>query len=107
MGMRQFFGTRRRQPELMDQPGLDQGAHRDALAGLRRINRLSRTGRLAWSAIERLTALDPQRTWRVLDLASGGGDVAIDVARRALRRGRKVWVDACDISPFAVRYANA
>jgi SAM-dependent methyltransferase len=105
--MRQFFGTRRRQPELMDQPGLDQGAHRDALAGLRRINRLSRTGRLAWSAIERLTALDPQRTWRVLDLASGGGDVAIDVARRALRRGRKVLVDACDISPFAVRYANA
>ena len=101
------FRIRRREPELMDQPGLDQVSHRDALAGLRRINRLSRTGGIAWAAIEQLAATDPGRTWRVLDLASGGGDVAIDVARRAVRRGMKVLVDACDISPFAVRYASA
>ncbi len=101
------FRIRRREPELMDQPGLDERSHRNALAGLRRINRLSRTGRVAWAAIERLAASDPDRTWRVLDVASGGGDVAIDVARRAVRRGMKVLVDACDISPFAVRYANA
>jgi 2-polyprenyl-3-methyl-5-hydroxy-6-metoxy-1,4-benzoquinol methylase len=101
------FRIRRREPELMDQPGLDERSHRNALAGLRRINRFSRTGRVAWGAIERLVASDPNRTWRVLDIASGGGDVAIDVARRSVRRGLKVLVDACDISPFAVRYANA
>ena len=28
-------------------------------------------------------------------------------ARKAVRRGMKVVVDACDISPFAVRYASA
>ena len=75
--------------------------------GLRRINPFSRTGRVAWEAIERLVASEPDRTWRVLDVASGGGDVAIDVARRAVRRGMKVLVDACDISPFAVRYASS
>lgn len=101
------FRFRRREPEIMDQPGLDEQSHRRALAALRRINRISRTGRVAWGAIERLAASDPDRTWRVLDVASGGGDVAIDVARRAVRRGRKVLVDACDINPFAVRYANA
>jgi 2-polyprenyl-3-methyl-5-hydroxy-6-metoxy-1,4-benzoquinol methylase len=107
MAMLDRFRFRRREPELMDQPGLDERQHRDALAGLRRINRFSRTGRAAWGAIERLIASDPGRTWRVLDVASGGGDVAIDVARRSVRRGAKVLVDACDISPFAVRYASA
>jgi 2-polyprenyl-3-methyl-5-hydroxy-6-metoxy-1,4-benzoquinol methylase len=107
MAMLDRFRIRRREPELMDQPGLDERQHRDALAGLRRINRFSRTGGAAWGAIERLVASDPNRTWRVLDIASGGGDVAIDVARRAVRRGAKVLVDACDISPFAVRYASA
>jgi SAM-dependent methyltransferase len=105
--MLQRFRIRRREPELMDQPGLDQSSHRDALAGLRRINRFSRTSRVAWSAIEKLAATDPNRTWRVLDVASGGGDVAIDVARRAVHHGVKLLVDACDISPFAVRYASA
>jgi SAM-dependent methyltransferase len=107
MAMLDRFRVRRREPELMDQPGLDERKHRDALAGLRRINRFSGTGQVAWRAIERLVSSDPQRTWRVLDVASGGGDVAIDVARRSGRRGLKVLVDACDISPFAVRYACA
>jgi SAM-dependent methyltransferase len=105
--MLERFRIRRREPEIMDQPGLDEQSHRRALAGLRRINRFSRTGSVAWTAIERLVASDPGRTWRVLDVASGGGDVAIDVARRAVQRGMKVLVDACDISPFAVRYACA
>ena len=83
--MLERFRIRRREPEIMDQPGLDEQSHRRALAGLRRINRFSRTGSVAWTAIERLVASDPARTWRVLDVATGGGDVAIDVARRVLR----------------------
>lgn len=91
----------------MDQAGLDERLHRDALIGLRRINRLSGSGRIVWSAIEKLAAADPARKWRVLDLASGGGDVAMDVARRAAGRRVNIQVDACDVSPFAVRYATA
>jgi len=90
----------------MDQAGLDERLHRDALIGLRRINRLSGSGRIVWSAIEKLSVTEPARQWRVLDLASGGGDVAMDVARRAARRRVNIQVDACDVSSFAVQYAT-
>jgi SAM-dependent methyltransferase len=98
--------SRRRQPELMDQPGLDERLHKTALAGLRRINRISGSGRIVWSAISQLAAAEPGRTWSVLDIASGGGDVAMDVSDRAARAGVAIQVDGCDISPFAVRYAT-
>jgi 2-polyprenyl-3-methyl-5-hydroxy-6-metoxy-1,4-benzoquinol methylase len=98
---------RRRTPELMDQPGLDLAEHARALAGLRRINRVSRSAAIYWRALRRFANAQPGTALRVLDVASGGGDVAIDVARRSVRRGAKVLVDACDISPFAVRYASA
>ena len=99
--------SRQREPELMDEPGLEERLHRGALAGLGRINRLSGSGRIVWKAVERLIKTDGSRTWRLLDLASGGGDVAIDVARRAARADARVLVDGCDVSPFAVRYATA
>jgi SAM-dependent methyltransferase len=91
----------------MDQPGLEEQLHRGALVGLRRINSVSGSGRIVWHALERLIKSSPPRTWRVLDLACGGGDVAIDLARRAARRGARVEIDGCDVSPFAVRYATA
>lgn len=101
------FRCRQREPELMDQPGLEDHLHRGALVGLGRINRFSGSGRIVWNAVERLISANAPRTWRLLDLASGGGDVAIDVARRAARAGARVVVDGYDVSPFAVRYATA
>jgi SAM-dependent methyltransferase len=44
---------------------------------------------------------------RVLDLACGGGDVAIALARRAARWGLDVEIAGCDVSPVAVRIARA
>jgi SAM-dependent methyltransferase len=98
---------RHREPELMDQPGLEERLHRGALVGLRRINRISGSGRIVWNAVGRLISTSTPRTWRILDLASGGGDIAIDVARRATQSGVQVQVDGYDVSPFAVRYASA
>jgi SAM-dependent methyltransferase len=43
---------------------------------------------------------------RILDLASGGGDVPIDLARRVRRSGLDVRIDGCDISPLAVAFAS-
>ena len=97
---------RQREPELMDQPGLDENCTATPCEVLQRINRISGTGGVVWSAIE-LALSAPSRTWRVLDVASGGGDVAIDVARRAVQRKIDLGVDGCDVSPFAVDYATA
>ena len=44
------FRCRLREPELMDQPGLEERLHRGALVGLRRINRISGSGRIVWKA---------------------------------------------------------
>ena len=100
------FRCRQREPELMDQPGLGEPLHCAALAGLGRINRFSGSGRILWKRSN--AGLRPTRPHlRLLDLASGGGDVAIDVARRAARAGARVLVDGCDVSPFAVRDATA
>ena len=89
----------------MDQPGIDAGEHEDALRGLGRINRLSLSASILWPAIEGLVKSHPDRLVRVLDLATGGGDVPIDLARRALRAGLEIGIEGCDISPVAVSFA--
>jgi 2-polyprenyl-3-methyl-5-hydroxy-6-metoxy-1,4-benzoquinol methylase len=95
-----------RQPELMDQPGLDAGEHDRALRGLGRINRVSRSAAILWPRIAKLARDREGGLVRVLDLASGGGDVPIALARRADRAGFDVRIDGCDLSTEAVRFAR-
>ncbi|MCA9061556.1 MAG: methyltransferase domain-containing protein [Planctomycetaceae bacterium] len=97
--------TRNRQPELMDEPDLDGRIHAEALAGLRRVNRLSRTDAVLWETIRRLSP-PAGRPLTILDIASGGGDLAIQLARRCARSGISVEIEGCDISPTAVEYAG-
>ena len=99
---------RNRQPELMDQPGLKFAEHAKALRGLRRINLLSRTSAVFWRPVARLARElgSTERPIRMLDLASGGGDTPIALARRAARAGLPLEIDGCDLNPQAVRYAQ-
>ncbi|HEY2250583.1 MAG TPA: hypothetical protein VGH74_05965, partial [Planctomycetaceae bacterium] len=46
--------ARNRQPELMDQPGLDESLHAHALRSLSRINWISRTSAVIWRPIRKL-----------------------------------------------------
>ncbi len=100
------LSRRCRQAELMDQPGLDAAAHAHALRGLARINRLSRSDAILWPAIERLARTGGSSPIRVLDVATGGGDVPIALANRARAAGLSVQVEGCDVSAEAVRYAR-
>jgi 2-polyprenyl-3-methyl-5-hydroxy-6-metoxy-1,4-benzoquinol methylase len=97
-----------RQPELMDQPGLELALHWRALEGLRRINAMSRTSAILWRPIAMLAAADREkdRTTRALDLATGGGAIPIVLSRRAARRGFRVTIDGCDKSPQAIEFAS-
>jgi hypothetical protein len=96
---------RRLQPEVMDQPGLDPGRHRQALRGLGRINFWSGSASILWPPLAAL-ARATSRPVRVLDLATGGGDVPIRLGRRARRAGLPISVDGCDVSPVAVEHAK-
>ena len=100
---------RHRRAELMDQPGLNYADHVRALQGLSRINTLSRTSARFWPPIFELArSREPAAgPLRVLDLATGGGDLPIALARYAFQAGVNLVIEGCDISPEAVRYAQA
>jgi 2-polyprenyl-3-methyl-5-hydroxy-6-metoxy-1,4-benzoquinol methylase len=91
-------------PERMDDPALDARDHRAALRGLARINCVSRTVPTMWAHLDPWLR-DSDATVRVLDLATGGGDVAIGLAMQARRHGRRLHVIAGDISATACEYA--
>lgn len=97
---------RHRVAEVMDDPALEEAVHRHALAGLGRINRWSGSARVMFEAIARLPPMDGGRPIRVLDVACGGGDVAIDLYHLARRHKLPMQITAGDISDTALSYAQ-
>jgi 2-polyprenyl-3-methyl-5-hydroxy-6-metoxy-1,4-benzoquinol methylase len=97
---------RQRQPELMDQAGLDPHQHRRALHGLARINRISASAAIVWRPIQALAQANPGRPLRVLDVATGGGDVPIALWRRAHAAGIPLELCGVDVSDTAVSQAR-
>lgn len=99
------------QTEVMDDPALDAAAHHHALDALALINRISASARILWPAIRglgraRQTAGD-SRPIRVLDIATGGGDVPVGLWRLGQRAGVPLEVSGCDFSPVALEHAKA
>jgi len=103
--VRSFLSQRRREPEIMDQPDLDPVLHVQALQGLARINWLSASAGILWPPLLDL-ARRQSRTLRVLDLATGGGDVPRRLWRRAQRAAVALQFEGCDLSPVAVAHAT-
>jgi 2-polyprenyl-3-methyl-5-hydroxy-6-metoxy-1,4-benzoquinol methylase len=99
------LGTRDRRPEVMDQPGLSADRHAAALRALARINWLSRSAGLVWPPLLALARRLAPRPVRVLDVATGGGDIPVRLWRRARRAGVALAVEGCDVSATAVSFA--
>jgi 2-polyprenyl-3-methyl-5-hydroxy-6-metoxy-1,4-benzoquinol methylase len=98
---------RRRRPELMDLPDLAAERHIQALRGVERINRWSGSSRLLWRPIlARARKNHSVQPWRMLDVATGGGDVPIRLWHKARQTGLKLEIAGCDRSPQAVEYAR-
>lgn len=94
-------------PEILDLPGTPADSHRQALVGLARVNAVSRTSGHAWRAIKQVSVARGLKTVSVLDIGCGGGDVPLDLQRRALGVGLKMNVTGYDVSPTVVDYARA
>jgi 2-polyprenyl-3-methyl-5-hydroxy-6-metoxy-1,4-benzoquinol methylase len=99
------ISIRRVEPELMDDPALEAGEHVRALRGLRLVNRVSRTAATLWSPIRALAAVPGHPPVRILDIATGFGDVPMALLKLALREGIPVTVDGCDYSERAIDLA--
>jgi ubiquinone/menaquinone biosynthesis C-methylase UbiE len=99
--------ARYREQELMDDPALPGAEHRKALKGLERINRLSGASRATWRGVRRTLEQSERSTeCRILDVATGSGDVAVGVARLARTSGIHVRLHLVDVSPEALRMAG-
>jgi 2-polyprenyl-3-methyl-5-hydroxy-6-metoxy-1,4-benzoquinol methylase len=102
----------------MDDPSLAAADHLHALSALARINAFSGTAPQLAAAIRRLTAAAQpvDRPLEIVDIACGGGDVTLALARRLARQqfgqGRAVSQPAIrltgiDLSPRAIDHAQA
>jgi SAM-dependent methyltransferase len=100
------LAQRDKQPEIMDQPGLDLTQHQHALRALARINWISASAGILWKPIRQLAQEKSGSPLRVLDLATGGGDVPIRLHRRAQRAKLPITFAGADLSPTAIEYAR-
>lgn len=94
---------RRLEPEIMDEPDMAGERHAQALRGLERINAWSGSARLLWLELAQLARSGPIR---VLDVATGAGDLPIRLWRRARRHGLSVEMHGMDRSASAIEYAR-
>jgi 2-polyprenyl-3-methyl-5-hydroxy-6-metoxy-1,4-benzoquinol methylase len=101
-----FLTQRRREPEIMDDPQLDAARHTAALRGLARINWISGSSRILWPHLRALAKRLAPQPVRVLDLATGSGDLPRQLWHKARRAGLTLHFDGCDVNPQAVEYAQ-
>lgn len=106
MGNSGIIGPRVVTREIMDLPGIDQSAHRQALAGLRRINRLSQTVQQILEPIRLMCQREKLQSISLLDVACGGGDVPIGMAAAAKQSGLNIDLLLLDQSATALDQAQ-
>lgn len=93
-------------PEIMDNPALESSRHVVALHGLARMNALSRSAQTLWQPIQNLARAQKRDRLRVLDIATGSGDVPLRLWRLARRSGIYLEIVGLDISSRALRFAQ-
>ncbi|WP_428304980.1 methyltransferase domain-containing protein [Lacipirellula sp.] len=94
------------QPELMDQFDIPKAEHVRALQGLRRLNTASGVSRQLWRQIAMNRGVLLGGRLRVLDVACGGGDVAMSIWKLARRHSVTLDMVGLDRSPTACEQAS-
>ena len=94
------------EPEVMDDPLLDRQRHFAALRGLARLNGLSASASILWSPIVQLARELKVNRLRVLDVATGAGDLPLRLWRMARRANLQLDLHGVDLSPHALEFAR-
>jgi 2-polyprenyl-3-methyl-5-hydroxy-6-metoxy-1,4-benzoquinol methylase len=100
------LSRRHRQPEIMDAPGLPAARLVETLKGLRLVNSVTQSSRLMWPDLVAAARRHQGETLRVLDVACGGGDLLITLARWVAKASLDVELAGCDASEEAVAFAR-
>ena len=94
-------------PEVMDDPALDEAEHQRALRALRRINFLSASAAILWREIRQHARRRNTNRLRVLDIATGSGDVPLAIWRTGEQTGLNLEILGVDVSDRAVDVARS
>lgn len=93
--------------EIMDDPDVDRGLHLAALRGIARINRFSGSAAVLLPALLQSARSRRGRELRVLDVATGSGDVPIALKRTMTSYGfPNLRFFGCDVSETALDAAR-
>jgi 2-polyprenyl-3-methyl-5-hydroxy-6-metoxy-1,4-benzoquinol methylase len=98
--------ARTRLQELMDNPNLEAHSHAEALRGLEQLNILSGSAGSIWTQLKSCTNFEPSKPIKVLDIATGGGDIPIKLWKYAHKARRNFEITGADISPTAISLAK-
>jgi 2-polyprenyl-3-methyl-5-hydroxy-6-metoxy-1,4-benzoquinol methylase len=90
----------------MDDPALDDTSHIEALRGLERLNLVSTSASLLWSQIKPLAKQNLAKPLRILDIATGGGDIPVSLYKTAELDQVKLEIVGADISPTSIKYST-
>lgn len=100
------LATRLREPEDIDDPALATDELHGALRGLETINLLSASAGILWRPIRALARELKTQRLRVLDIATGAGDVPLALWRKAKRARLQLDLHGVDISDRALEFAQ-
>jgi 2-polyprenyl-3-methyl-5-hydroxy-6-metoxy-1,4-benzoquinol methylase len=95
-----------RQQEIMEEPDLSPEQHWEALRALERINYFSHRDSFLWTYLADYARSNGRHPLRVLDIATGGGDLPINLWHRAKEANVSMFFDGCDCNEQALVYAR-
>lgn len=107
MSLLHSVAKRDRRDELMDDPQLSSQRHEAALRGLTRLNAISGSVRVIWRPIYHFAKRLALNKLRVLDIATGSGDIPIALWKKARHGKLDLEIQGIDISPNAIEAARA
>lgn len=93
------------EPEDIDDPALEKEKLFGALQGLTRINFLSASAGSVWKPMARLARDLKLSRLRILDVATGGGDIPLALWRKGQAAGLELEILGVDISERALEFA--
>src|SRR5689334_6127815 len=94
------------EPEDIDDPALEKEQLFGALRGLTTINFLSASAGSVWAPMARLAREQKLERLRILDVATGGGDIPEAIWKKGTRAGLKLEILGIDISERALEFAQ-
>ena len=101
------FSKRNRDPELMDECGVDGNTLRQVLDDIDRTNTILGGNRITMNGVERLIKEYSQESYTILDMGCGNGSMLRETVKLGRRLGKTVEAIGIDLSEKGLDIAKA